>query len=144
MRAKKTTSTRRIAPQSKSVINISEIKTPQEKAEKDKLDKARQRLRNAMKKDLLKQLSDNKIKGRHYADLVDDYLTLFDIKNMLIDDIELHGVSKEYKNGENQYGYKKNDSITELTRVNNQMLKILADLGLKAADIEIQEEYEEL
>lgn len=115
-----------------------------ERKEKEKLSTERLKLRNAMRRDLLHQLKENRVMGRHYTDLVDDYLKLYDIKNMLIDDIEERGVKVEYRNGEFQFGYKKNDSVTELTRVNNQMLKVLADLGLKAAEIENFEDDEDL
>lgn len=123
------------------------------KTKKDKLpalDKAliteeitrRALIRDAIKHDLETQFSAKKLQGTHYKNLIDDYVSLYDIKNKLIDDINTRGVQVEYKNGENQYGTKRNESITELTRVNNQMLKILADLGLKAAEIEVIEDDE--
>ena len=42
----------------------------------------------------------------------------------------------KYQNGEFQWGYKKNDSVRELTNVNNQMLRLLDSLGLKASKFE--------
>ncbi len=93
--------------------------------------------RQLIKKDLLKQLNDNGVRGNHYVDLIEDYMSLWDIKNQLIDNIKEKGVSIRYQNGENQFGYKKNDSISELNRTNRQMLTILNDLGLKAADIKV-------
>jgi len=93
--------------------------------------------RKLIKKDLLKQLNDNGVRGNHYVDLIEDYMSLWDIKNQLIDNIKEKGVSIRYQNGENQYGFKKNDSISELNRTNRQMLTILNDLGLKAADIKV-------
>ena len=64
-------------------------------------------------------------------------MSMWDIKNQLIENIQEKGVSIRYQNGENQYGFKKNDSISELNRTNRQMLTILNDLGLKAADIKV-------
>lgn len=93
--------------------------------------------RQSIKKDLLKQLNDNGVRGNHYVDLIEDYMSMWDIKNQLIDNIKEKGVSIRYQNGENQYGFKKNDSISELNRTNRQMLTILNDLGLKAADIKV-------
>ena len=93
--------------------------------------------RKLIKKDLLKQLNDNGVRGNHYVDLIEDYMSLWDIKNQLIENIKEKGVSIRYQNGENQYGFKKNDSISELNRTNRQMLTILNDLGLKAADIKV-------
>ena len=87
-------------------------------------------LANEIKKDLLKQLESNGIFGKHYEDLIDDYISLWDIKNRLIEDIKIRGVSVEWNNGK-QVGMKKNDSIPELNKTSAQMLKILSELGLK-------------
>ena len=94
--------------------------------------------------DLLDQLERNGVYGNHYIDLVNDYMALWDVKNKLIKDIKEKGVSVKYQNGENQFGYKKNDSVRELTTVNNQMLKLLDSLGLKASKIDIEEDYDDL
>lgn len=100
--------------------------------------------RKSIKQDLLKQLNDNGVKGCHYIDLIEDYMSMWDIKNQLIENIKEKGVSIRYQNGENQFGYKRNDSISELNRTNRQMLIILNDLGLKAADIKVVDNDEEL
>ncbi|MPQ45335.1 helix-turn-helix domain-containing protein [Clostridium tarantellae] len=83
-----------------------------------------------IKEDLLNQLKDNETFGKHYEDLINDYMSLWDIKNRLIDDIKERGVTVEWNNGR-QLGFKKNDSISELNKTNAQMLKILNELGLK-------------
>ncbi len=62
----------------------------------------------------------------------------------LIKDINERGVSVRYDNGGGQHGHKKNDSIAELHRTNNQMLKILSDLGLKASELEADPGDEEM
>lgn len=85
-----------------------------------------------IKQDLLDQLERQGIYGKHYIDLVNDYMALWDIKNKLIKDIKKRGVSVYWCNGGGQEGYKKNDSIAELNKTSAQMLKILNDLGLKA------------
>jgi phage terminase small subunit len=85
-----------------------------------------------IKQDLLDQLERQGIYGKHYVDLVNDYMALWDIKNKLIKDIKKRGVTVMYQNGKDQWGYKKNDSIAELNKTSAQMLKILNDLGLKA------------
>ena len=93
-------------------------------------------LREQIRQDLIDQLERQGIYGRHYLDLVEDYMALWDTKNALILDIQQRGVMSKYQNGENQWGYKKNDSIPELNRTNAQMLKILNELGLKASKLE--------
>lgn len=85
-----------------------------------------------IKKDLLDQLERNGVYGKHYLDIINDYMSLWDIKNKLIKDIKTRGVSVRWDNGGGQSGYKKNDSIAELNKTNAQMLKILNELGLKA------------
>lgn len=77
-------------------------------------------------------------------DLINDYMAMWKIKNLLIKDIKDRGVTTQYKNGENQYGYKKNDSIPELNKTNAQMLKILNELGLRATDVEVVDVDDEL
>lgn len=95
-----------------------------------------------IEKGLKDQLAANKIYGAQYVDLVNDYLSLWDIKNKLIADIKKRGVSIEWHNGAGQSGYKKNDSIAELNKTNAQMLKILSELGLKAVETKADDEYE--
>ena len=88
------------------------------------------KLYDEIKEDLLKQLESNETYGKHYEDLVNDYMALWIIKNRLIEDVNERGVSVEWKNGK-QTGKKKNDSISELNKTSAQMLKILNDLGLR-------------
>ncbi len=97
-----------------------------------------------IKKDLIDQLERNGIFGKHYLDLVNDYMSLWDIKNELIKDIKVRGVSIKWNNGGGQEGYKKNDSISELNKTNAQMLKILNELGLKAKSEVIPDDNEEM
>ena len=92
-------------------------------------------IREQIRQDLVDQLERQGGYGQHFLDLIDDYLALWDTKNELIKDIKERGVTVRYQNGENQWGYKKNDSVSELVKVNAQMLKILSELGLKATDV---------
>lgn len=92
--------------------------------------------RKNIKQDLLDQLERQGVYGSHYLDLVNDYMALWDVKNALIADIKERGVNTKYQNGANQWGYKKNDSVVELSRTNAQMLKLLSELGLKATKFE--------
>jgi P27 family predicted phage terminase small subunit len=84
-----------------------------------------------IRKDLSDQLERNNVYGKHYYDLVDDYMALWEIKNKLIADVKKRGVAIPWNNGDKQGGFKKNDSISELNKTNAQMLKILSELGLK-------------
>ena len=83
-----------------------------------------------IKEDLLRQLEFNEIEGEHYKDLINTYMELYKVKNLLILDIAKRGVSVQWNNGK-QTGMKKNDSIAELNWTVITMLKVLDELGLK-------------
>ncbi|WP_066679343.1 P27 family phage terminase small subunit [Clostridium septicum] len=104
--------------------------TPKKGCNKNGVQKLGNTLFDKIKEDLLKQLENNGVYGKHFEDLIDDYMALWNIKNRLIDDIKERGVSVVWNNGK-QHGYKKNDSISELNKTNAQMLKILSELSLK-------------
>lgn len=87
------------------------------------------KLRKEIKDDLIDQLNEKGAGHAHYLDLVNDYLSLWDIKNLLIEDIKTRGVVVTW-NGNN----KKNDSIAELNKTNAQMLKILSELDIKVSN----------
>ena len=89
-----------------------------------------------IKANLLDQL---KAKDRYeevYIDLVNDYMSMWQIKNQLIADINARGVQIKTFNSHGQEVYKKNDSIVELPKYNSQMLKLLNDLGLSALELD--------
>lgn len=87
--------------------------------------------KEAIRADLMDQLERNGVHGKHFEDLVNDYMALWEIKNNLIADIQARGVVQRYQHSATQFGMKKNDSINELNRTNAQMLKILSELDLR-------------
>ena len=93
---------------------------------------------------LIAQLEEGGNNTPFFIGLVDDYMKLYVIKNELADDIEERGVVCFYKNGKDQYGYKRNDSVGELNKVSAQMLKILNQLKIQPKEIVPQEEDDEL
>lgn len=88
----------------------------------------RETLRKRIEKDLKKQLSEKKIVGNHYEDLVQDYLSLWDLKCNLVEDIQENGIKVS-----GMHGPKSNPSINDLHKTNDRMIKILDALGLEAA-----------
>lgn len=106
--------------------------------------KKRTRQRNKIERDLLEQLGEENNNNSHYKELIKDYLFMWDTMQELKLDIEERGVSVFWQNSETQYGYKKNDSISEMTKVNNQMLKILNDLDIKPSKAEEADEDDEI
>lgn len=97
--------------------------------------KKRTRQRNRLERCLINELGEEN-KSSHFLELIKDYLFMWDTIQELKLDIQERGVSVYWQNGETQFGYKKNDSIREMTTVSNQMLKILNDLGIKPEKIE--------
>ena len=63
-------------------------------------------------------------------------MSMWQIKNQLIADINARGVQIKTFNSHGQEVYKKNDSIVELPKYNSQMLKLLNDLGLSALELD--------
>lgn len=100
--------------------------------------------KSLIKESLLNQLADNGIYGDQYTDLVDDYMSLWDLKNKLIKDIRKRGVMIEWKNGQHQSSVKKNDAVSELPKVNRQMLSLLKELGLRPTARYNDDDIEEL
>lgn len=83
-----------------------------------------------IKQDLLDQLERDGVCGNHYLDLINDYMSMWEIKNKLIKDSKEHPYT-EWKNSETSFGRKKNDSVDQAIKVNMQMIKILDFLGIK-------------
>ena len=84
-----------------------------------------------IKEDLLNQLE---ALGKYDAfnlDLVEDYMTLYDLKMKVKKDITSKGLRYTATNGNGFEIEKPNESIINFTKINTQMLKILNDLGLK-------------
>ena len=82
--------------------------------------------RKQIRHDLLKQLAEKGNLTKYYSDLVDDYMNMWDVKEMLIQDIAERGVSVPW-----QKSTKQNDSVPNLLRINGQMIKTLQALGIK-------------
>ena len=98
------------------------------------------KLKDKIKSAIISQLRKKQVyKFAHYQDLVNDYMEFWDIKNMLQEDIAVRGVSISTASGS-----KKNESISELMKVNKQMLTILYDLGIRASDLKVAEDIGKL
>lgn len=97
------------------------------KKKKKRLSGTRGKIYNSLKEQL--ELDDNF--NDYTEDLLKDYITMYDTKCMLAQDIEERGVSLEYDNGGGQKGRKSNPSIDLMNRTNAQMIKLLDALGLK-------------
>lgn len=91
---------------------------------------AKKDLRKAIKTELMEQLERNGTAGRYYTDLVDDYMELWDAKNLLAADIRKRGAVVDYISNNGTKNKRKNDSVGELVKVNDRMVKLLDALGI--------------
>lgn len=86
--------------------------------------------RSEIKKDLLDELERNGTVGKYYTDLVDDYMSLWDAKNLLKADVKERGAVVEYVSNNGTINKRKNESVGELVKVNDRMVKLLEALGI--------------
>lgn len=103
---------------------------------------AKNSLRLEIKKDLLEQLERNGTIGKHYKDLVDDYMEMWDAKNLLADDIKMRGAVVKYTSNNGTVNKRKNESVGEFLKVNAQMSKLLDCIGIKPAQAEDDDDDE--
>lgn len=118
--------------------HVMELGQNEENVKKIKKTKAYKELRD----ELLDQLARAGNIKRYFEDLVEDYMQLYVTKTLLQADIAERGVRVIYNNGGGQCGYKKNDSVEQVLKVNTQMLKILEALNITPEDDEPDDEDE--
>lgn len=83
-----------------------------------------------IRNNLIEQLERAGNDTEYYIDLVGDYMGMWVTKQLLVEDIKERGVRVSYDNGGGQKGYKKNESVEQMLKVNSQMLKILTELHI--------------
>lgn len=92
------------------------------------------KLQDTIREDLLNQLQEQEKFGKHFEDLVEDYVYNVGLKMKLQADIDLNGIRYKTSTGNGYITVKPNESILNLHKTNAQMLKILTDLDLKEPD----------
>lgn len=97
--------------------------------------KSQKTRRKEIKKSLIEQLRSRGSDIALFADQVDDYMQLWDLKEMLIEDIRETGLRTE--------DGKDNTSPKQLPIVNRQMLSLLKTLGVTTDNI-VGEENDDL
>lgn len=108
--------------------NIDEIEEETEK-QKEITDK-----KEAIKEDLRKQLMSQGKFGKHFDDMIEDYLYLVELKEKLKVDINDNGIRYKLTSGNGFTTYKPNESCERILKTNAEMLKILQELDLKSPD----------
>lgn len=110
------------------------------KKEKEKRTKEAQERGERMKQAILSQLKTRHIQSEHYISLADDYKSSYIIKQMLEMDVFDRGVVVEYYDSKGQLSKKKNDSVTEIPKIQKQMDAILMSLGIRGSQLVIEDE----
>lgn len=105
-----------------------------------KMKKYSKAIKDLTEKDFLAIATDIKIqlknlskKGKYYDDLVNEYLYLLNVRETLKKDIQTKGVRYEFVNGNGKTQEKPNESVVNLIKIEQIMLKIFADLQLNQA-----------
>lgn len=83
-------------------------------------------IRKCLMEQLLRQGNDKKC----FEDLIEDYMNMWLAKELLNNDIQERGIRVKYDNGGGQAGWKKNESVDQMMKLNAQMLKLLAELKI--------------
>lgn len=84
-----------------------------------------------VRESLLVQLKLQGKKDKFYEDLIEDYMSYWNLKEQLQADIKERGIRYSAVNGNGIKVEKPNESIQNLQKTTVAMLKILADLNLK-------------
>lgn len=106
------------------------------RTKKSKIEEVESDLIITIRNDLLAQLEEQQKFGKHFKDMVEDYIYFVKLKIKLQEDINKKGIRYRTKSGNGFSSEKPNESVPNLIKINAQMLKILQDLGLKAPDKE--------
>jgi len=86
--------------------------------------------RKSIETSLKKQLDEKGATVDHFTDMINDYLSFWDVKNKQIADIHERGVTFRDLSSTGVPMQKNNPTVKELVMVNKQMLSILKELGL--------------
>lgn len=87
-----------------------------------------------IREDLRTQLLNQSKLGKHFEDMVEDYIFFVRLKEDLQQDIRDNGLRYKSMTGNGYPTEKPNESVKNLKDINAQMLKILQELDLKEPD----------
>ena len=100
--------------------------------------------RQRIEESLLEQLEMKGADTDHFVDLVRDYMSLWDVKNDLLEDIKKRGVMYKDFSSVGIEMMKNNPSVRELIGINRQMLSILKDLDINTKTVALFNEDDEM
>ena len=91
--------------------------------------------KNSIKKSLIEQLEKRGASSEVFTNLIEDYLSLWEMKEELKKDIKTRGIVYETTSAVGAKIEKNNPSNKELLATNKQMLSILKDLGITTSTV---------
>ena len=100
--------------------------------------------RQLIEESLLEQLEMKGADMDHFVDLVRDYMSLWDVKNDLLEDIKERGVMYRDFSSVGIEMMKNNPSVRELVGINRQMLSILKDLDINTKTVALFDDDDEM
>lgn len=100
--------------------------------------------RRLIEESLLEQLEMKGADMDHFVDLVRDYMSLWDVKNDLLEDIKKRGVMYRDFSSVGIEMMKNNPSVRELVGINRQMLSILKDLDINTKTVALFDDDDEM
>lgn len=89
----------------------------------------------AISNDIRMQLRTLSKTGKYYDDLINEYMYLLNVRETLKKDIKDKGVRYEFVNGNGKTQEKPNESVANLIKIEQLLLKISGDLQLNSAYI---------
>lgn len=90
----------------------------------------RETIRARIKKSLQEQLSAKGADIEIFNDQINDYMSMWDLKERLKDDIEENGLRLNYTTANGGEAEKDNPSVKQLPMVNKQMLMLLKQMDI--------------
>lgn len=92
--------------------------------------KKRENIRKDIEKSLKDQLSAKGADIDLFNDQIQDYMTMWDLKEMLKDDIQENGLRLNYTTANGGFAEKDNPSVKQIPLINKQMLMLLKQLDI--------------
>lgn len=90
--------------------------------------------REKIRESLMMQMQAKGMVGDHFADMADDYMSMYDLKVKLLEDIEARGTKVETPASGGRMALKTNESLLDMLKVNKSMVDMLKNLGLNNPD----------
>lgn len=95
----------------------------------------RETIRKKVKKSLQEQLKAKGADIELFNDQINDYMSMWDLKERLKDDIEKNGLRLDYTTANGGKAEKDNPSVKQMPLVNKQMLMLLKQMDISTEKV---------